>query len=704
MTRIQTQGTPPGTEPPHRLAARNESRRFKPRHTPTPSLSILRQTSLAAVLLTSMSLASSPPVNWPTEGRWSVATDWQDGWPAGWRHAHPQRIETHGEWQLYHGEINLPQGNLVLRDAERLLPGPTVIREVRRRWEWTGAQLLDTVTLSVRLQVAFDHARPILPGISYYDNPAGQAVDPSRVPVITAAQPRQRGFYEEHRYPMVFAALEGQAGDTLPVAALHSSPSPARFGHRADQWWSLGVEYLDDSTEMALYSGPVASNGRNAIVKGHQRGWHDYPDAWCTLPPGAIVEKTFFIEAAHTSRPGAGFQIPTRTAMRLLPAANPDGFPPVRDVLTRKFADTYQRWREGPEFAGLQAFPQPRRWIDLGWAGQSEAFAYPMLHFAEEFQLPAVPQHVQRGLDFISSSPFGPQGFAIRYDLDTGRWQENTNPLSQGQAMENLFHALRLAEGRTDIDTRAWQDFLRRAADFHASRLLEPDWRPVSTNEGFLIAPLARAAKVFAEPRFLAAARRAAVHYGARHLSMEEPYWGGTLDARCEDKEGAWAALQGFLVMHEITGEPHYLDWAVHAADVILTYVYLWDVPLPPGRLTDHAFKTRGWTSVSVQNMHLDVYGVLCAPALWRLGELVNRPDYQAMARLMYVSCGQLLDPLGGQGEQIHQTNYAQHYDYTDLAGVRGDYIETWNVYWISAHFLVAAAQFREMGVDVLAW
>jgi len=671
---------------------------------PPPTQPGLGRSGLVAICLATLGVASSFPVEWPDEGRWSVATDWDEGWPTGWHHAHPHKVGTHGAWRLYHGKIELPQGNLILRDAERLLPGPTFIREVRRRWEWSGQEPLAKATLSVRVQVAFDDAQPILPGISYYDNPAGQAVDPTRVPVISAARPHRRGFYEEHRFPMVFAALEGQAKDSPPVVALHSIPSPIRYGHRPDQWWSLGVDYLDEATELALYSGPVASNGRHAIIKGHQRDWHDYPDAWCTLPPGAIVEKTFYIESAHTTRAGTGFQIPTRTAMSLMPAANPDGFPPVRDVLARKFVDTYHRWREGPGYAGLQAFPQHRRWIDLGWAGQSEAYAYPMLHFAEEFQLPAVTQHVQRGLDFISNSPFGPQGFAIRFDLDTGQWSENTNPLSQGQAMENMFHALRLAEGQPEIDTRAWRNFLRRAAEFHANRLLEADWRPVSTNEGFLIAPLARAAQVFAEPRFLAAARRAAQHYGERHLSMAEPYWGGTLDARCEDKEGAWAALQGFLAMHEITGEPLYLDWAIHAADVILTYVYLWDVALPPGRLTDHAFRTRGWTSVSVQNMHLDVYGVLCAPALWRLGELADRPDYQAMARLMYVSCGQLLDPLGGQGEQIHQTNYAQHYQYTDLAGVRGDYIETWNVYWISAHFLVAAAQFREMGVNILAW
>jgi uncharacterized protein YyaL (SSP411 family) len=270
--------------------------------------------------------------------------------------------------------------------------------------------------------------------------------------------------------------------------------------------------------------------------------------------------------------------------------------------------------------------------------------------------------------------------------------------------MENMLHALRVARERPELDTSRWESFLRRAADHHASRVLDPAWRPVSTNEGFLIAPLAHASTLLRESRYLEAARKAADHYIDRHQAMAEPYWGGTLDARCEDKEGAWAAFQGFLAMHEITREARYLEAATHAADVVLSYMYVWDVPLPPGRLADHGFKTRGWTAVSVQNMHLDVYGVLCTPAFWRLGKLTGREEYERVARLLYVACGQLLDPRGGQGEQIHQTNYAQHYDYNHLTGVRGDYVEQWNVYWISAHFLVAAAQFREMGVDVTAW
>ena len=660
---------------------------------------ITKRAATALVLLASAFTLIAAPLP-----RWSVATNWTDGWPSGWVHAEATRMATTGEWTVHHGEIVLPGGTLVLRDAERPSPRAAGVTEVQRRWEWTGKAPLEKVTLSVRQRVVMRNARPFLPGISYYDNPAGQSVDAKVIPVIAAAQPLRRGFYEEHRFPIPFAAVEGEHDGALRVEALHSLPSPIRQGNLPDQWWSLGVEYTEAGVELALLSGPVASNGRNAIIKGHQRRWRDYDQAWCVLPPKAIVEKTFFRESAAAERRGFGFEIPMWSGIRLAQPFNPDGFPPLREVLTRKFADTLGRWRQGSNYAGVQAFPAQRPWIDLAWAGQSEAYAFPFLRLGERFNITNRLDLVQRGIDFICTSPFGADGFSIRYDMAKQQWEQRANPLSQGQAMENLLLALEAARTEPALVTTKWEAFLRRACDFHADRVLAADWKPRSTAEGFLIAPLARAARVLNEPRYLTAARKAGDHYGARHLSMDEPYWGGTLDARCEDKEGAWAALQGFLALHEATGEAKHLDWARHAGDVVLSYVYVWDVALPPGRLTDHAFKTRGWTSVSAQNMHLDVYGVLCAPAFWRLGELTGNQDYQKLARLMYVACGQLLDPFGSQGEQMHQTNYAQHYDYTDLDGVRGDYVEQWNVYWISAHFLVAAAQLEQMGVDVMSW
>ncbi|MCB1121148.1 MAG: hypothetical protein KJT03_06350, partial [Verrucomicrobiae bacterium] len=618
---------------------------------------------LFSFLLFQVVVAATLPV-FPKEGRWSVATGWEDGWPAEWHHVAVSSRQEVGEWTIFEGSLQLPEGDFKLRDSSRVIDPETGLTEVRRRWDWTGDEPISRVTLSVRLSVeGMKEGRPFLPGISYYDNPAGQSVDATRIPVIQAAKGKRRGFYEEHRYPMAFAAAEGEVDGKLTVAVLHSLPSPVPNGHYEDQWWSLGLEYLEEGeVELALYSGAVASNGRNAIIKGHQRKFHDYDAAWMTFKPGQTVEKTFYMEAYLVDKRGAGFQKPLWTSIRLANPFNPDGFPPLREVIARKFADTLGRWRESDDYAGVKAFPEERNWIDLAWAGQSEAFAYPFLQIGQRFDLAEIEDHVQSGLDFITSSPFTDDGFSIRYDMDKQQWLDRRNPLSQGQAVNNMLDALRLARSNRNLDTSKWEAFLKRACDYHAEQVLARDWKPVSTNQGFLIAPLAKASELFSESRYLDAAKKAGKHYMQRHLSMDEPYWGGTLDARCEDKEGAWAAMQGFLTLYEVTKDKAFLDAAIHAGDVVLSYVYVWDVDLPAGRLTDHAFKTRGWTSVSVQNMHLDVYGVLCTSFFWKLGDYTGNSDYHKLARIMLVACGQLLDPLGSQGEQMHQTNYAQHY------------------------------------------
>ena len=245
------------------------------------------------------------------------------------------------------------------------------------------------------------------------------------------------------------------------------------------------------------------------------------------------------------------------------------------------------------------------------------------------------------------------------------------------------------------------EQFLQKACDFHAARILKTDWHPRSTDEGFFIAPLCEASQLFQKPLYREAALKAAEHYAARHGAMREPYWGGTLDAQCEDKEGAYAAMQGFLAAYELTGEERYLHWAQHACDVVLSYLVAWDIDLPPGRLRNHGFHTRGWTVVSPQNQHIDVFGVLIAPDVYRLGQILKRDDLQRLGILMYRSCGQLLDPYGSQGEQPQHTNYAQQGRTDDIFALRGGYAETWTVFWITAHFLHAAARFQELGVPI---
>ncbi len=631
-------------------------------------------------------LLASPP-----EGLWSVAMDWHDRWPAEWLHVHPGEPELCGEWTLLRGLVETPQGNWRVSDAYR--PEGRAIKCVRR-YVWEGAEMAGRVTLSVRFQTPGAGAGAVLPGILYHGNPSGARS--GRTPVYTGT-PGEEALYEEHRFPMPFASLEWQEGGAFHGAALHALPSPVPFGNLPDQWWSMGLRALDAGTELALLSGPCASNGERSVVKANQPGFLPYNDAYLNVPPGSIIEKTFWLEAYPAPEEGAGFQRPVGTSLTLFDPYRSDGLPTFEEIVRAKYRFSDTRWHEAGAAAGYTKYPD-KPIIVMGWCGQAAALGFANQVLGPRLGGPEALERAQKSLDFLTNAVFYEGGFHTWYHCNGNTWDHH-EPLSQGQAMLSFANAI-LAAPKSGLDDSAWRVFLAKACDFHARRILEEDWNPASTDEAFFIAPLCAAHQILGKDEYLHAATKAAEVYAARSLSMREPYWGGTLDASCEDKEGAFAAFQGFLALHEVTKEPRYLKWARHACDVALTYVVVWDIDLPPGRLRDHAFKTRGWTAVSVQNMHIDVYGVLIAPYVYKLGLLTDNDELKRLALMMYRSCGQLIDPYGSQGEQPQQTNYAQRGKYDTPFGLRGGYVEDWTVFWITAHFLNAAAQFKLMDAE----
>lgn len=658
----------------------------------------------------------------PPEGLWSIATAWESDWPDKWLHARATEHNQLGPWTVLSGVLETPQGRWQLRDSY-CQDGPAV--KCLRRFTFLGKKTAEQVTLSVRFQSPAPGAKVMLPGIIYYGNPMG--AKSGRVPVYFG-QPDEEAVFEEHRFPIPFAAIEWRGesiGSTakqsnLLGAALHSLPSPVRFGNLPDQWWSLGLRATADCTELKLLSGPICANGRRSVVKAVQQGFLPYDNAYLNVPPDATIEKTFWLEAYPVSQEGSGFRRPLHTSVRRLRPAAAGDTPSFAEIVRAKYRFVRSRWLEFGEktesihgqipIAGFKKFPDRDIFV-LGWCGQAAGPAYALILLRERLEDKGSPdpkplEMAQKSLNFLSTAEFYAGGFHTWYDCGKKSWF-NKELLSQGQAMLNFAQAVRVGREKS-LNTERWEAFLRRACDLHADRILAADWRPLSTNEAFFIAPLCKAAVLFQNDsgradKYRLAAVKAARHYAARHLSMKEPYWGGTLDASCEDKEGAYAALQGFLAVYELTGEKCYLDWAEHACDVVLTYVVLWDIDLPAGRLRDHGFKTRGWTVVSPQNQHIDVYGVLIAPDVFRLGTHLKREELRNIALLMYRSCGQLIDPSGSQGEQLQHTNFAQRGNMTDVFSMRGQYAEDWTVFWITSHFLVGAAELAEQGVDVTA-
>ena len=307
-------------------------------------------------------------------------------------------------------------------------------------------------------------------------------------------------------------------------------------------------------------------------------------------------------------------------------------------------------------------------------------------------------------MDFLSTFPVDETNglFPVGFD---GNDFYGGDHVSCGQAMYNFSKAIETAKlnnlnnKHNRIATSKWELFLKKTCDGQVRRIMDSSWNPHSTAEGFYMAPLAIASVLFENANYRHAAEKIAQTYADRHLSMNGCYWGGTLDATCEDKEGAWAAFQGFLELYERFADEKYLDWAKHAMDVCLSYVVVWDIPLPAGRLADFNFKSTGWTVVSPQNQHIDVYGVLFAPEVYKMGVYLKDDRLMSLARVMYRSCFQLTDVYGSQGEQLQQTNFAQRGDMSNVHMLRGGYSEGWTVFWITAHFLNAAARFVEIDV-----
>ena len=640
----------------------------------------------------SIALNGNTIVSAPAEGLWSVATDWQNDWMCDWHHASPERIEQVGQWSIVHGKIALEQGELVLRDSYR--QAENGLLHCIRRFEWHGSAPLEKVTLSVRLNVAGEALMPCLPGILYYGNKNGAKVNSNIIPVYNATA-GEFAIFEEHRYPMPFAMLESAAGGY--AVALHTVPSPVRGAVLNDQWWSMGVEAQNGYSQIVLYSGAIGYNGQHSVAKALQKRPMRYADTYITLEPGQIIEKSFYVECYPISREGTGFQRPIYTSLDLYKPYDAERFPTFEQIVKEKYDFAKSRWIELSDSAvGFNMYDSSlRKDIVMGWCGQADSPGYSLQVLSKMLGDSAIESMVQRSLDYLTTFAIDDSKGIFKVGFNGERFHGG-DPVSCGQAMYNFAKAIETACKGRKYDTEKWEHFLRHAADAVSNRILSPEWSPISTAEGFYIAPLAISAKLFRNKRYMEAATKAAQLYADRHLAMNGCYWGGTLDATCEDKEGSWAAFQGFLEMYERTKDEKYLEWAKHAMDVCLSYVVVWDIPLPAGRLADFNFKTTGWTVVSAQNQHIDVYGVLFAPEVYKMGKYLKDERLCRLAEVMYRSCGQLVDPYGSQGEQIQQTNFAQHGDMSNVHKLRGGYSERWTGFWITAHFLNAAARFEQ--------
>lgn len=152
--------------------------------------------------------------------------------------------------------------------------------------------------------------------------------------------------------------------------------------------------------------------------------------------------------------------------------------------------------------------------------------------------------------------------------------------------------------------------------------------------------------KYFGDKRYLTAAKRT-VDYVEKNIISKSDYFSSTLDANCEDKEAAIAAVTSTYYLAMVTKgkeRAHYIDLCRQAAYFAMTWYYTWDVPFAKGQmLGDVGFHSRGWGNVSVENNHIDVFVFELPHIIKWLAKETGEKRFAKMYDVIYSSLCQLM-------------------------------------------------------------
>src|SRR3954454_9628498 len=188
----------------------------------------------------------------------------------------------------------------------------------------------------------------------------------------------------------------------------------------------------------------------------------------------------------------------------------------------------------------------------------------------------------------------------LAYRAERRRGREHPDWLAAGERFGGLLLG-------TPAEDGSW----RRAYDVAGAALSEPrQWFGASDTERksgtlFPIEVLALLHELTGAERWLEAAERAGDFLIATYVDPVE-YVGGLNDTTHiksvkTDSVGVMFVMRSLLKLYERTGEPRHLAAATKAARILASWVYLWDVPFPPGTtLAGAGFRSTGWAVCDV--------------------------------------------------------------------------------------------------------
>ncbi len=227
----------------------------------------------------------------------------------------------------------------------------------------------------------------------------------------------------------------------------------------------------------------------------------------------------------------------------------------------------------------------------------------------------------------------------------------------QSEAVYAVLHYLAYERGK-GRKHKEWEQKMRtlldamlklQESDGHFPRKYRDDGSPVDASGGSTpsaTSTLVMGYKFFGDKRYLKAAKLT-VDYLEKNIISKSDYFSSTLDANCEDKEAAISAVTATYYLAMVTKSKernHYIDLCRKAAYFALSWYYLWDVPFAPGQMLGELdFKSRGWSNVSVENNHIDVFVFELHHIVKWLAEVTGEKRFDTMARVIHTSLCQLL-------------------------------------------------------------
>jgi hypothetical protein len=248
----------------------------------------------------------------------------------------------------------------------------------------------------------------------------------------------------------------------------------------------------------------------------------------------------------------------------------------------------------------------------------------------------------------------------------------------QSEAVYAVLHYLRYEKlhGRQHPE---WEQKMRtlmgsmlelQKSDGHFPRKYRDDHSDVDASGGSTpsaTSTLVMAYKYFGDKRFLKAARLS-VDYLEQNIISKSDYFSSTLDANCEDKEAAISAVTATYYLAMVSKKQErtrYIALCQKAAYFALSWYYLWDVPFAQGQmLGDLGLKTRGWSNVSVENNHIDVFVFELPHIVEWLAQQTGEQRFQQIHDVICSSLNQLLPTpqrLCGIGVPGYNPEVVQH-------------------------------------------